>query len=767
MKPEDMLRHVALLFPISLLICDPAIWAQANRLSGPITATERVQLEGSVSPLAQPQFDQGPADPALKLPLITLGLKKTSQQKADLDTLLNQLQDLRSSQYHHFLTPEQYADRFGVSQSDIDNITGWLKAEGFNVGLVSRGRDYIVFSGTAGLVESALHTQIHRYVIHGEQHFANVTAPEIPAELNGLVEGFRGLNDFKPKLGPKHAFQSPQKVAGTTPKPQIVIDKVNYLVPNDLAAIYGISDVYAKGWDGTGQQIAIAGGSDIYISDIEAFRLIFGLPPNNFSLGSNYLEVLLAPPSADPGINGSLDEADLDIEWAGAVARGAQIIYVEATDPFYSAFYAIDNKLAPVLSTSLGTCEWHITPDDEQLFLDYSQKAAVLGISWVASSGDSGAAGCEFQGGPYSMATTPMSVEVPSSLPEVTAVGGSEFNGGNGSYWSTPGPNFSTASGYIPEVAWNDENVIIQELGLDLIPLTPGAPTEGGFAAGGGGASILFPKPQWQAGPGVPNDSARDVPDVAFTASWFDDPYLIWNQGTYVGVGGTSAATPVFAGVVAILNQYLVAQKIQPQAGLGNLNPMLYYLAQNDSSVFHDITVGNNEVPCRPGSSQDCGSSGSYGYSAGPGYDLVTGWGSVDAEALIGSWANAVTTTAMPQLEVTAFTASPLSVAAGGQVNISATIVNDGQGNAGAYAVLFYLSPVEQIVAEIPPLAQCNFQDQDAGTTVTCKGLVQIPSGLPSGTYYLIAVADGYQQLNESNRSGSVRLCDSGPITVK
>jgi subtilase family serine protease len=234
-------------------------------------------------------------------------------------------------------------------------------------------------------------------------------------------------------------------------------------------------------------------------------------------------------------------------------------------------------------------------------------------------------------------------------VPAVTAVGGSEFNEGNGNYWAgTLGPNLGSAMGYIPEGAWNDEALAMRG-------------NLGGFAAGGGGVSFYFSKPSWQTGPGVPSDGARDVPDVVLTASALHDPYALISGGNFLPDGGTSASAPSFAGIVTLLNQYLVRTGAQAQPGLGNINPMLYSLAQSTPTAFHDITTGNNIVPCVTNSTPDC-TNGSMGYSAGPGYDFVTGLGSVDAYNLALSWKNSPSNTSKTaHLVVTQFTASTKS----------------------------------------------------------------------------------------------------------
>jgi subtilase family serine protease len=558
-----------------------------------------------------------------------MGLSKTAQQQKDLDRLLNDIQNLKSLQYHQWLTPEQYAGRFGLSQGDLDKITAWLQGAGFQVLTVSRGRDAVTFSGTASQVEQVFQAPIHLYRVNGEVHFANSAALLLPKDLASVVAGIHGLTDFAPKPPRRRVIRRLKKAdTSANSNPQLVDPQGDtFLVPDDFAAIYDITGLYSSGNTGAGMKIAVVGGSDISMSDIEGFRSAFNLPFND------PVKVLAQTPN--PGMNSAMDEADLDLEWAGAMAPDAKVYYVFASDPMIAMFYAIDQDLAPILSTSLGVCEWHLISNDFALFHSYSQKAAAEGITWVSSSGDAGAAGCENQNGPWLAATTRMSVDMPASLPEVTGVGGTEFNEGTGTYYSSkPGPSGGTAMGYIPELAWSDEGIIVQNIGL-----FGSLQEEGMFSASGGGASIWWPKPSWQAGPGVPQDGARDVPDVAFNASGFHDPYVVSTGGNFVEVGGTSAATPLFAGILAIINQYLVASKVQAQPGLGNINPMLYYLGQNYASVYHDVTQGSNTVPCVPNSTQDCGSSATYGYTAGPAYDQVTGWGSVDAGKLASTWA--------------------------------------------------------------------------------------------------------------------------------
>jgi len=372
-----------------------------------------------------------------------------------------------------------------------------------------------------------------------------------------------------------------------------------------------------------------------------------------------------------------------------------------------------------------------------QMYVTESQRANAEGITWVASSGDSGAADCELDSGSEITATTGLAVNLPASLPEVTGVGGTEFADGN-YFSSTLGPNLGTALSYIPETGWNDSSLL---------------PT--GFASSGGGVSILFGKPYWQNGPGVPGDGQRDVPDVALTASPFQDPYLIVNARAPMPVGGTSAAAPTFAGILVLLNHYLTSAGAQPS--LGNINANLYALAQAVPGVFHDITTGNNIIPCQNGT-PNC-SSGSFGYTAGPGYDQVTGLGSIDAYNLVTNWAS------LAFISITNLT-SDTSVRFGGNINISMTITNLGLANAGPFRMGLYLSTSPNFLSNPTPISSCDYAGLASGAVNTCSGSVNLPAGMQPGTYYLVGVADILNQLIQFYQAQSTRLSDSGPVTV-
>jgi uncharacterized protein (TIGR03437 family) len=197
-------------------------------------------------------------------------------------------------------------------------------------------------------------------------------------------------------------------------------------------------------------------------------------------------------------------------------------------------------------------------------------------------------------------------------------------------------------------------------------------------AAGGGGASAFFLKPSWQTGAGVPNDGARDVPDISLAASAGHNGYMVYTGGVLSVFGGTSAGTPVFAGMVALLNQYL-ARTPGAAPGSGNVNPRLYALAQAVPSVFHDVTTGHNRVTitCRT-ATRNC-TEGSFGYDAGPGFDLASGLGSVDAEKLITSW-NGVAGSLVRSAAALTLTSSALSLAPGGSITLTAAVSSANGG---------------------------------------------------------------------------------------
>ncbi len=450
--------------------------AAPDRIIGPIVSDRLIKLTAGVPMKAQPQFDRGPVDPSLKLGYMTLLTAPSATQQKAIDRLLAQQQDPHSPLYHKWLTPEQYAERFGLSPNDIQKLTAWLQSHGFAIISVARARNFIVFNGTAAQAESAFQTQIHNFEADGEKHFSNTTPISIPAALSGIVTGVRGLSNFRPKSHAHHAKLGVAKPDYTTSGGYL------YIAPGDIATIYDLQPLYTAGIDGAGQTLAVMGQTDVYLADLNDFRSGFELPaisgcttnPNLVITAcdtTNFKYVLV---NSDPGTPSTSDlpEADIDLEWSNAVARNAQIIYVNApyrngNGTWDSWYYAVDQDVAPVITLSYGLCELEeayyggssgegsFTSDEAEL-----TEANLEGITFMNSSGDSGAAQCDYSESP---AVYGYAVGYPASSPEVTGVGGTliPYTDETSTYWSaTNSTTGGSAISYIPEEAWNDEQEI-------------------------------------------------------------------------------------------------------------------------------------------------------------------------------------------------------------------------------------------------------------------------------------------------------------------
>ena len=630
----------------------------------------QTRLLGTVNPSVRHADDRGRVDADRKLSHLTLTFRRTPEQRESLHRLLEDQQNPSSPNYHRWLTPEEFGDRFGVSQDVLDMALTWLRSEGFTIESTARSRSWIVFSGTVRQIEKALRTEIHHYQTNGRMHFSPAAPPSVPTEIAAVVGSVRGLDDFYVEAPRRHWSPMLNLTDGT-----------HALAPGDVVRIYR-SDWY----DGNGQSIVVVGQSGIDPSDIENFRSLFGLPlssPQTVLIGD------------DPGLdqNGGMLEAVADLEWAGGVAPRANLIYVYAKDVFDAVQAAVDQNLAPVISISYGRCEANLPRPVADSIQNIAQQANAQGITLIASSGDAGAATCDMGKG---SATQGLSVSFPASLPEVTGVGGTQFNEGSGTYWNDWNrPDYSSAQNYIPETAWND------------------TAQRSVLAASGGGASIFYAKPSWQSAPGVPEKDSRWVPDVSFSAS-HHDPYVVISGKNVYSFSGTSASAPVFAGVMALFNQRATLF-VPGWTGAGNINPLLYGEAasQASASAFHDITTGDNIVPCTNGT-PDC-ANGSLGFSAGPGYDPVTGLGSLNVNAFVGRPVSTTTTLTLPA-----------SVAVEGQVIVNVTVAtgftappNAERPNQGAVQILA--------------------NGESAGWGNLVAGTAAIPLQISSGTWTLTA----------------------------
>ncbi len=607
--------------------------AVQSRITTAVSDTSRTRIANTIPARAKRATDLGEAPGSRRLESVTLHFNLTAAQQAELNQLLQDQQNPNSPNYHQWLTPAQFGARFGLSGADLSKVTSWLTSKGLKVVDVAPSANDITVSGTVSQVEQAFNVSIHAMSENGEQHIANITDPQLPTAIANIVTGITGLHDFKPKARAR-ASVVPRFTSSQTGS--------HYMAPGDFYTIYDVNQLISNSSiNGSGISIAVIGQTDISTSDVAAFRSASGLDgaactTSNLS-ACNLPQAVNVPGHVNGIVSGDIDEAQLDVEWSGAVAPKATIMFVtvgaaQSLSVVDALNYAINNNVAPLITISYGNCESGWGQAQLNSINQKLQQANVQGITVFGPSGDSGATDCDVA----PPADFGLTVDFPGSSPFVTSAGGTMFNEGSATgttaYWnsnsSSSTANAGSAISYIPETVWNES-------------------TPSSLGGGGGGVSSYFAKPAWQVGSGVPSDSARDVPDVSFNAASAHDGYLFCSQGSCTNgfrnssgnlnvVGGTSVASPTLAGVFALLEQYLgggTANRI------GNANPMIYGLANSTyyGNVFHDITSGNNNSSCQQGT-PNCPNGGTIGYSATTGYDLATGWGSLDVYNFVTKW---------------------------------------------------------------------------------------------------------------------------------
>ena len=630
----------------SVFLCTVAPQAQligpaarpTTKVVNPIDETQRVTLTHTVSPLANAANDRGAAPDGMQLDRMQLVLQRSPAQETALRQLIAEMNTPGTPGYHQWLTPDQFGAQFGASDQDIATISSWLGGHGFTVSKVNPGKGTLEFSGSVAQLRDAFHTQIHKYSINGETHFANANDPQIPAALAPAISGFASLNNFHPrsyleKLGKASMSPTTHQLSQWTWSSGSANEYI--LAPGDFAVQYDVQPLYNANVNGTGQTIAIINDSNINIDLVNQFRSLFGLPVN--------------PPQViidgnDPGVdgvnnpdgpNGDSVEAYLDVEWSGAVAPNATIDLVVAADTslesglILAMEHAVYGNVAPVMSLSFGECEANLGSTNAFLSGLWEQ-AAAQGQTVMVSSGDNGSAGCD-NDNTQEFAIDGQAVSGFASTPYNVAVGGTDFyytdyaTGGASiaNYWNTtssqspdrfhqrrdpraalerqplrprhlqpihrrwqplPSPAAAAAQAMPPSAA--------------PTPTTP-PPAHAPVRSSG------YPKPAWQTGAGVPSDSVRDIPDVSLFAANGDNNsfYPICatdgdcqtagigsNAVQIYGVGGTSASSPAFAGIMALVNQKYGRQ--------GQADNILYALKTQYPAAFHDVTHGTNSVPC-------------------------------------------------------------------------------------------------------------------------------------------------------------------------
>ncbi len=575
---------------------------------------------------------------------LTLVLSRPAEQEQAFEQFLTDQQNPASPEYHHWLTPAEVGDRFGLSDADLSAITAWLQSQGLQVTWVGPSKIFIGFSGTAADVSRAFQTELRHYRVNGKDLESVSSGPMVPAALAPAIKAIHGLYTIDDE--PQHVaipmlWDSPEITAS---------NGTHFIGPGDFYNIYNLPN----GITGAGTTIGIVGRSRTNAADFDNFKLLLGssftdpteVVPTTFG-GVDPGPAYTAPPGSGVSL-GDQSEATLDVLRAGTVAQGAHLLLVVTTQASggieTDAQYLVNTTPVPaqVMAISFGACESAAGPPGVSFWDAVFKQAAAEGISSLVSSGDSGASGCDlaFTTPPASPAANSPSYICSSSY--ATCVGGTEFNDtGSQSYWGTYNGNIgTTASGYIPEGGWNES-------------WNGTTPT---VAASGGGVSSIIATPPWQIGvPGVPAANAgRYTPDVSFSAS-MHDPYfgcfaaggascVVTNGSFYfTAFAGTSAAAPSMAGIAALLDQ-------QMGSAQGNLNPGLYQMWYGAPSAFHDVTIASSGVTiCDINTPSMCNNSipgsgglsgGQAGYAIGTGYDEVTGLGSLNAATFVNAYAS-------------------------------------------------------------------------------------------------------------------------------
>ncbi len=782
------------------------------RITEAINDAKTVVLKGNVHPLARPEFDRGAASDTTSLTRALLLLQRSDTQEATLRQLMEQQQDKSSPNFHKWLTPEQFGAQFGPADADIQIVTQWLSSQGFQNIKIGPGRTVIEFTGDAGQVRSAFHTSIHQFMVRGELHNANVSDPQIPAALAPVVKGVMGLHDFRHKSFRHVAQNFHRDHAVATRNARSVTFSAGCgttgnqpcygVAPADFATIYNITAPPANA--GSGVTIAVVQDSNVVLSDIQQFRALFNLS-NNFTATN----VILNGP--DPGPQGSNSqtgdegEADLDVEWAGAVAPAATIDLVVSQTPGtlgadgidLSAVYIIDNNLAPIMSESFGVCE--TGSGVSAFYTALWEQAAAQGITVAVSTGDSGSDVCD-NGTSSDFATTGVSVSGLASTPFNVAVGGTDFQNGTppSVFWNAPGTATESAKSYIPESTWNSSCATTAVVG-SLATCTAALINADTFfldvTAGSGGQSAIptNTKPVWQNGVTPGADTLRDIPDISLysavntnnnsfyitceadSQSQSGDACSLGQNVAITPVGGTSAAAPAFAGIMA--------QVVQAHGRQGNANFVLYQLFKNNMAnatkvctsnaantavgptgtcIFYDVVTGNISVACAGGStncSNTSATANQFGvlvdpaapttpaYTAVAGYDKATGLGSVNVANLLTAWSSATFTS-----DNVAITSSPASALAHG-ANATFTVQVTGTGTpTGNIALL--ASPLGSAPTEIG-----SFTNDTNSSFTLSGGTATITTNLlPGGTNYPVVA--------QYSGDGTFAAKTSAPVNV-
>jgi uncharacterized membrane protein len=654
------------LFPLFLVVSALGQSAPPILIQQPADDGVLVTLEGNTRPEANAKYDRGPVADDFPMDHLLLLLRRSLAQQQALDQLVEGLHDPSSPSFHRWLTAQKLGEEFGVAKQDREAIKRWLQSHGFKINVDYPNGLLIDFSGTAGQVRDAFHTEIHALEVRGAKHIANISDPQIPAALAPAVEGVVSLTDFRPH----RAFE---------PRTEYTVSEngtEHYLVvPGDLATIYNLNPLFSAGISGQAQTIVVIEDTDVYTTaDWTSFRSVFGL--STFTDGS-FTQIHPAPPSganncSDPGANVGDTEAILDSEYASAAAPSAAIVLASCTSTLttFGGLLALQNLLnesstpPALVSMSYGLCEASNGAASNAAFNSTFQQAVTEGVSVFVAAGDNAAAFCDKFN---EDSINGIGITGWGSSPYDVAVGGTDFGdtfaGANATYWSaSDSPTYESALSYVPEIPWDDScgSILLSEFNGFSVPYgssgfcnsalgqanylntigggggpsgcATGKPAIAGIV---GGTCAGWPKPSYQKLLGNPKDGVRDVPDLSLFAAngvWLHAyPYCFTGPGgvscteppvNWPSAGGTSFAAPIMAGIQSLVNQKAGSRQ-------GNPNYVYYKLATveygthgstgcnstlgnavDGTCIFYDVTQGDNAVGCA--STQSLGTNDCY-----------------------------------------------------------------------------------------------------------------------------------------------------------
>ncbi len=689
--------------PVALTLA-AAVWSGAATAT-PAHPLAMVRLAGAGTGVPSGATVVGPTDPASA---VEAEVVLRPRDPAALEAFVRSASTPGSPQFRRYLRRGQFGAVFGPDAATVTATRDWLSSTGLVVGPTASDGLFIPVSGPAAEVERTFSVPLVQARLRtGSVTRVGLGDPEVPAALAAGIQGVIGLSDaplLHPQIvtggggataGPAPAAASPRLgthpfQVGPSPCPEArgVASAYDGWTANQLASTYGLSTLYGEGRSGAGQTVGVYELESYDPSDIQTYESCYGL-------GVPVTDVTVDGGAGPPIEDG---EAALDIEMVAGLAPSSSVLVYTGpqvgTGPIDTYEAMVNDDAAKVLSTSWGQCEPDMDPTDQAAETMLFAQAATQGQTVLAASGDSGSSDCyDVRAG---SGATGLAVDDPADQPDVTGVGGTSLTAAN--------PNAPTES------VWNNVN------------------TSGGAGGGGNSNSTVFAAPSWQQVPGaqIPdtvdtcglhaNQQCREVPDVAASA----DPNhgaVVFFDGRWSPVGGTSASAPLWAALVADTNQ-----GCNTPAGL--LGPKLY--SAGAASSFNDI------VP--PGDNSLFPGTVGTDFLARPGYDLASGWGSPRAASLLGLFSGS----AAGCPAVTALSPSS-GKATGGQ-----TVVVDGSGFGTGTPTVRFGGANASVIAHTPTSVTVTTPDvvtgQQSAVTVTTTGpAAGTSAAVPSSTFTFIS----------------------------